>query len=255
MQDKYAGDVGDFGKFSLLRSLFASDRNKIGIIWYKFPNEGHNNDGLHVGYLENHRYKVCDQELVEKLSHVVSVDRSIAKLESQHLLPENTVYYSSELNYHLLHPGQTMAAKATRREKRLQWIKKAIASVGECNIVFLDPDNGLEIQAIPNIHQVRSGKYAYYSEVEQLFKNKDACVIYHHMNMNNPHHDQIKFRAQELKDKIVINGSVFAIRFSPFSPRAFFVCASEQAAPDIKHKIKGFISGACSLGWDTYHEV
>ena len=255
MQDRYAGDVGDFGKFSLLRSVFASKSNKIGVIWYKFPNEDHNSDGLHVGYLEDSSYKACDNELVEKLSHVVSVDRSIAKLESLHLLPESTVCYASELNFHLLHPGQTNIAIAARRNERLQWLQKAITSVSGCNIVFLDPDNGLEIQTIPNIHQIRSGKYAYYSEVEQLFKNKDACVIYHHMNMNNPHHVQIKFRAQELKDKIVKDGSVFAIRFRPYSPRAFFVCASQQASPEIRNKINGFISGACGQGWDTYYEA
>jgi len=255
MQDRYAGDVGDFGKFSLLRSVFANDRNRIGVIWYKFPNEKHNNDGLHVGYLEDSYYKACDNQLVSKLSHVVSIDRSIAKLESVRLLPESTVYYASELNFHLLHPGQTMLAKSARKDKRLQWIQKAIKSVGKCNVVFLDPDNGLEIQTIPNIHQINSGKYAYYSEVDQLFKNKDVCVIYHHMNMNNPHHEQIKFRAHELKEKIVKNGSVFAIRFRPFSPRAFFICASEHAAPKIRYKIKDFISGACGFGWDTYYEV
>jgi hypothetical protein len=33
MQDRYAADVGDFGKFSLLRCLFGESRNRIGVIW------------------------------------------------------------------------------------------------------------------------------------------------------------------------------------------------------------------------------
>lgn len=32
MQDKYAGDVGDFGKFSLLKNLFRNLKYKIGVI-------------------------------------------------------------------------------------------------------------------------------------------------------------------------------------------------------------------------------
>jgi hypothetical protein len=255
MQDRYAGDVGDFGKFSLLRSVFASDSNKIGIIWYKFPDEDHNRDGLHVSYLEDSKYKICDNELIEKLSLVVSVDRTISKLEALRLLPGNTVYYSAELDFHLLHPGQTKLAKDTRRDKRMQWLQQATNSANECNIVFIDPDNGLEIQSIPNIHQINSGKYAYYSEVAELFKNKDACIIYHHMNMNNSHQEQIKFRTQELKDKIVKEGSVFALRFSPYSPRAFFMCVSQQAAPAIRDKIHSFVSDVCGKGWDTYHEA
>ena len=38
MQDRYAGDVGDFGKFGLLRHLCretAQDKLKPGVIWYK----------------------------------------------------------------------------------------------------------------------------------------------------------------------------------------------------------------------------
>ncbi len=31
MQDRYAGDIGDFGKFSLLRNLFRNDQYKIGV--------------------------------------------------------------------------------------------------------------------------------------------------------------------------------------------------------------------------------
>ena len=38
MQYRYAGDVGDFGKFGLLRHLCretAQDKLKPGVIWYK----------------------------------------------------------------------------------------------------------------------------------------------------------------------------------------------------------------------------
>ena len=255
MQDRYAGDVGDFGKFSLLRSVFVKPEKKIGVVWYKFPDESHNGDGRHIDYLYNNNYKACDNDLVDKLSHIVAVDRSISKLESLSLLPSHTVYYADKLDFHIIYPGQTHADRMARRNGRLEWLQNAATTVKDCNIIFLDPDNGLEIQSIPNLHQVKSGKYAYYSEVMELFKNKDACVIYHHMNMNSPHESQIKHRAHALKNTIVKNGSVFAIRFSPYSPRAFFVCASQQSASEIKNKINNFMSGACGLGWDTYYEA
>ena len=49
MQNRYAGDVGDFGKLGMLRAI-ASSAMKIGVNWYLVPDEGHNDDGKHIGY-------------------------------------------------------------------------------------------------------------------------------------------------------------------------------------------------------------
>src|ERR1700684_4163658 len=40
MQDRYVGDVGDFGKFGLLRALCGESHPlplKLGVVWYRFP--------------------------------------------------------------------------------------------------------------------------------------------------------------------------------------------------------------------------
>lgn len=50
MQHRYAADIGDFGKFHLLRFLFNHTGYKLKQIWYLYPNESHNNDGLHINY-------------------------------------------------------------------------------------------------------------------------------------------------------------------------------------------------------------
>ena len=55
MQDRYFGDVGDFGKYGLLRVLsgfWAEPRLKLGVVWYLFPNETHNADGGLISYLQ-----------------------------------------------------------------------------------------------------------------------------------------------------------------------------------------------------------
>jgi hypothetical protein len=51
MQDRYSGDVGDFGKFGLLRHILNGSQLKLGINWYLFPNEDHNEDGRFINYL------------------------------------------------------------------------------------------------------------------------------------------------------------------------------------------------------------
>lgn len=47
MQDRYAGDVGDFGKFVMLRKLsgLLGPEQTLGINWYRVTNPEPNNDG------------------------------------------------------------------------------------------------------------------------------------------------------------------------------------------------------------------
>ncbi len=56
MQDRYAGDLGDFLKLGLLRWLvapsFGAAPERLGVVWYLAPDESHNADGKHVAYLD-----------------------------------------------------------------------------------------------------------------------------------------------------------------------------------------------------------
>ncbi|MBQ9065866.1 MAG: hypothetical protein IJ123_10505 [Blautia sp.] len=51
MQDRYTGDIGDFGKLGLLRVL-ESQGLTIGINWSRTPDEDHNDDGKYTKYLK-----------------------------------------------------------------------------------------------------------------------------------------------------------------------------------------------------------
>lgn len=59
MQNRYTGDIGDYGKLGLLRVLRASGLT-IGVNWYLRPDEGHNDDGRHMGYLKDESDRSCD---------------------------------------------------------------------------------------------------------------------------------------------------------------------------------------------------
>ena len=86
MQDRYTGDIGDFSKLGLLRQL-ASTGLSIGINWYRAPDETHNNDGLHIGYLQKEEFRSCDPALWAALGQIVSSGkREIAALERSGVL-------------------------------------------------------------------------------------------------------------------------------------------------------------------------
>lgn len=50
MKNQYVGDIGDYGKYSLLRD-FAEAGVKVGINWYLTEDDG-SNDGKFVDYLK-----------------------------------------------------------------------------------------------------------------------------------------------------------------------------------------------------------
>lgn len=58
MQNKYVGDVGDFGKHSLLRRLAGATAPdnlpplRLGLVWYARSDECGNLDGKFVQYLD-----------------------------------------------------------------------------------------------------------------------------------------------------------------------------------------------------------
>lgn len=86
MQDRYTGDLGDFSKLGILRTLQAAGLS-IGVNWYLTPDESHNCDGRHVKYLSQEEYKACDAELWLELKRIVeSNHRQACYLENENIL-------------------------------------------------------------------------------------------------------------------------------------------------------------------------
>lgn len=235
MQDRYAGDIGDFGKFSLLKEL--SRRGfSIGVNWYKTETldsekkpDGRTkqNDGGYTKIPEN--LKACDISLAETLSAIAeSNDRSINKLEEAQLL-QNAVYYS----------------EAVSVDCREEWHRQALTFFKDNNvdIVFLDPDNGLLVPSVKK-HQPRSVKYAFYEEVQDYIEQGKSVLVYNHRNRKPElqYFSEIESCLQELLE----DPEIFEITFPRFSVRDFFAI---PALPDHSEKIEAAFSNMLSGKW------
>jgi len=83
VQDRYAGDLGDYLKFGLLRWLVPLDSPaslRLGVVWYRTINEAHNADGKHTAYLQpghrsSARLRPLDPDLHQRLASVVASGR------------------------------------------------------------------------------------------------------------------------------------------------------------------------------------
>src|SRR5262249_10589006 len=151
MQDRYTGDLGDFGKYGLLRALCHSDDKpslRLGMVWYLVPSESHNEDGKHINYLKDPRMRLreCDPALYDELRNlfsdggnkVVSESRRVATVESSGLLPHHSTFYGRVLSYS---NGMCIADRARKRDA---WLEGALDKTSSSELVFLDPDNGIE---------------------------------------------------------------------------------------------------------------
>ncbi|MDR2869158.1 MAG: hypothetical protein LBV04_01785 [Deferribacteraceae bacterium] len=143
MKNQYVGDIGDYGKLGLLRQLKGF---KLGVNWYL-------TDSLQVDYL-NDEY-IADKPLHEALKELVNTDkRTVSALEP--LLPDATFY------------GELLDTQS-----RKEWHKKALEKLKGCELIFLDPDNGLEISK-------QDSKHVNYTEVADYFKAGASVIIYQH---------------------------------------------------------------------------
>ena len=187
MQNRYVGDVGDFGKFGLLRWLtgmredVASDglgQLRLGVVWYRRLEEP--SDGGLIGYLsrtsENQReFHECDPHLYRALKDLVFKDnRLIRAVQRRGIFPDNTLYYDKVLSYEDL--GRTQSAKV---ERRSSWQSGAREAVEEAEIIFVDPDNGLT--RTESRHSKNGTKYAYLNDLRCFASRGQSLVIYHHL--------------------------------------------------------------------------
>lgn len=168
MQDRYAGDVGDFGKLGMLR-VIANTGLRVGVNWYLTykPEEHSKEDGKHTGYLDVTAFRGCDDKLLEALRSIVAGGRSVAALESANLIP-NAYFYSE-----ILKPG------SDRAFSRDVWFKKSLGALADSDIIFCDPDNGLLVSSV-SLGSIRSDKYVRADELIAYYSAGKSVVFYNH---------------------------------------------------------------------------
>jgi len=125
MRDQFAGDISDLFKFSLLCALAATDR-KLGIGWYFIQGHNNRNDGRHREFCNEPKWKALDKEVWKALKNLP--ERSVGALEKLRFWPDGVEFYKGQIEI---------------GRRRNHWFEAMRDRLAECNLVFLDPDNGL----------------------------------------------------------------------------------------------------------------
>ena len=259
MQNRYVGDVGDFGKHGLLRFLSGAtdpdteSRFRLGVLWYLTHDQTHlrgratNGDGQHTGYLMRTRregkseYRDCDPQLWEGLRDLVLRDaRCVHCVQEEAVLPQDTLFHGNILEY------ARDANRQTREEARRHWWESAMAAIGDADLVMLDPDNGFGGDS--GIYQADGPKFLYLRDLSAMWEAGKSIVTYQHIHRIGEAPDQIRARSETIRDTLE-GADPIPLLFHRGTARVFFVIPRPEH-PEIRERAGRFAS---SLWADHHH--
>ena len=158
MKNQYLGDIGDYGKYGLLRFL-AKKGIRIGVNWYLTEDDG-SNDGKFIGYLKKEQDRIHDEELFDFLASLVEhQNKSVQMIEDSKIIP-NAIFYPNIVS----------------SKKRECWHENAMKCLETAELIFCDPDNGPIGKK--SITSKDSDKYIAPSEIVDYY-NRGQNVVYY----------------------------------------------------------------------------
>jgi hypothetical protein len=171
MKDQYFGDINDYRKYGLLRSIIGANNLRVLVAWMLTPDDG-STDGKFISYLEQpHKWSRYDPILFERIRDVLNYEqkRRVSLIEDSGLLPK-AEYFSPQV------PDSA--------SDRSGWFTSLFEQAQESELIFLDPDNGLEIKSKP-YGRKDSRKFVYWREIEALWSSGKSLLIYQHFIREN----------------------------------------------------------------------
>ncbi len=166
MKDQYFGDVNDYRKYGLLRALQAGGLGGLLVAWMLTGNDKRR-DGNMREYLDRpDRWRHIDSQLYDGLRQVLQTadQPSVSLIHDAGLLPR-TRFFSDIV------PDDMVEREA--------WRRRLLLAAQGADLVFLDPDNGIEVKSKP-VGRKDSSKYVTWSEIDQLWESGCSVLVYQH---------------------------------------------------------------------------
>lgn len=166
MKNQYFGDINDYRKYGLLLAIVTESRLRPLVVWMLTPSDA-SSDGRFTKYLEDREHWAgYDGELYDSLREWLASPggRHVRSIEASEILPEAT-FMSALLN--------------DPTADRAVYMREALSLAQACDLVFFDPDNGIEIESVQK-GQGNSSKYVYWDEIETFYSQQHSLLIYQH---------------------------------------------------------------------------
>ena len=167
MKNQYFGDIYDYIKYGLLRQLSCNGQMRIAVCWMLTRNDERRH-GHRIDYLRDPgSWRYLDPPAFDFLRSAIldSQERNIGVVEKSGLLP-NTTFYSNLLT--------------DASEERCKYFDGFLEFARGRELLFFDPDNGLEIKSV-KYGQGGASRYLFLHEVSRSFKAGHSLLVYQHL--------------------------------------------------------------------------
>jgi hypothetical protein len=184
------------------------------------PDEITTNDGKHINYTSSGSgmrdvFRSCDPELYDDLVGLLADGvRRVARLQALGSLPESARHFVAPLDFR-------GTGRWVRPGLRFSWLKDALDETRDCDLVFIDPDNGLETASVGR-YGARGPKYAYLDDLELFVRREQSLVIYQHMNRTASASVQARLRVAQIQDRLGV-ACLPPLRFRRGSGRLYLI--------------------------------
>lgn len=166
MKNQYFGDINDYLKYGLLR-CFGDAGIRVGVCWMLTPDDARS-DGRKISYLYNpEQWREFDPNLFDSLTAAITKgSRRVRHFEKSQLLPKASFC-------HALVPDHQPSRKT--------WLTTSLRNLGNVDVLFFDPDNGIEIKSIREGRK-GSSKYLYWDEIQLAWSRGSSLLIFQHFS-------------------------------------------------------------------------
>jgi len=234
MKNQYFGDINDYRKYGLLRTLINGGGIKTAVCWMLTPDDGRG-DGGFTSYLEKpDKWCHFDPLLFDHLREMVQTQnlRDVRGAETSAVLPSCRFA-----------PG-FLPDDADGRVRYFEAFKDL---AGGCELVFFDPDNGIEVDSTRCGH-TNSSKYLYWHEIEDFWKAGHSLLIYQHF----PHVKRATFIHGKAALLIEKTGAPLVISLRT-SHVVFFLVPQAKRRGVFRDRSEKAAGDWCGQIWVAYH--
>lgn len=236
MKNQYLGDIGDYGKYGMLRFL-QSRGISIGVNWYLTPDDvPASTDGRFTEYLSDEKMKNYDEKLFCEMKKLAFIEGKNVRMVKESGILGDAVFYDKLLDLNSLDCRK-------RKEKRDEWHKLGMERLSDVGLVFADPDNSLRNM---KVSKKDSEKYILPNEVVDYYKRGQNVAYYHHRSRKNA--DGWMAEKMQIKKKEWLpKAKLLAVSAHKWSNRAYIFVVHERDYKRYKEVLDDFISSA----WGT----
>jgi hypothetical protein len=169
MKNQYVGDINDFRKYGLIHSISKVFGGKILFVW--MLSEEDNNDGNKIGYLNKDKiYRKYNQDIFDELKIIVENKKRNNNIDNIIAVENSKLFKQYEFFNDFIKDD---------KKSRTEYFEKVYKLIEKFDIIFLDPDNGIEVPSCKSGNK-KSSKYIYWEEIEKIFNCNKNILIYQH---------------------------------------------------------------------------